>query len=660
MKHMMDRHALTGVGMQPPRRLTPVSQREHAMGSDYALLTSMGRRFESTPPPTRRVALVKPLKRDESSGVDVVKKREARCFVDPLLQRLEEQAKTNQRTRHEPSGYQYGNNNNNNAEDSNEDNAADVAVKSVGSQKLSARASSQLRTVKELRYAVPPVTPERKPGIANPVNAAVQATVDMYGTTLARYRRLVGMVACKCVISVKRSAAQQVVHLRLCERSARKIQFRVRCFLRGRARARSAKALQRVWRGHVARLVCTKMMAAHKAKLEQLAQRRRVLACRCIERCMRKHLDRQKKIRRVRLAVKVWIHERRQVKAEFLRTDMSSIDTIPIGLEVDLPVNPPSHFPRVARVLESHGDAFSHDDILYEQAKEVEETIGDVAKETIDDENQNTSVDLRDHVNLCAEKTEIQFCQYEHCMSSTHIAATDPMRALVGTIALSAKMDCLDKKTDEATMIPSEFPDEQLDLVDVVVATSRFDYHQDRSLNSLDVVEEKVTHTSSDILPRLIANVPIHVDLHHADRTHEWRLVFNILHEHYKQSRERKNAAALKLQSLFRKLNALKLVERIRERAIQSLEAELEAHLLSTQPIDCQITPWGSSLATREQVQPSYSSHEPFGHPYLPAQNGQIPPGVDIDRESGDRQALWTWSWKTEKWASLLMQKAAR
>lgn len=663
MKHMLDRQSLGGVGMQPPRRLAPVSQREGAMVSEYEPLTSMGRRFvpESTPP-TRRVALVKPLKRD-GSGIMMTTKLEERS-VDPLLQRLEEQAKTNQRTRREPSGYHYGNNNN--AEDSNEDVTVHSA-KSDFPEKLSAHASSQLRKVKKLRYAATPMTTEWKSSIVEPVNAVVQDTVGMHGTTLARYRRLVGMVARKCVMSVKRSAAQQVVHLRLCERSARIIQFEVSCFLRRRARERSAKALQRVWRRHVARQGYVKMMTANKAKVEELAQRRRVLACRCIERWMRMHFDRQRKMKRINRAVTVWIHERGRKKAEFLLTDASSIDMVPASWEDDLHALQSSQFPRVAHLHGNNGDGLPHDNISCEQAAEVQEMIRDVAKEAMSDESQHASVDFCELVNLCEEKNEQQFCQHECSISSKNMAAIDPMLALVDATTLSDKMDCLDKKTDEANMIACGFPDEKMDLVDILVATSRFDYHQDQSFKSLDVVEDKVTLASGVdsrvFLSEIFANALVPADLHHADRTHEWRLVFSILQEHYIQSHKRKKTAAIKLQGLFRRLNATKLVERIRERAIQSLEAELKAHLLSTQQTDCPITPWGSSLGDMEngyEMRLNNSTLEPYRHPYLPTQNGQTPPGVSIDREPGERQALWTWSWKTETWESLLMRKTAR
>lgn len=627
-----------GVGMQPPRRLAPVSQSTTV--SEYTLLVSMGGRMESMPP-TRRVTLMKPLKRDGSSGL-LLKKREELSqvvAVDPLLKRLEEQAKTNQRNQ---QSIRYGNNN---AQDSSDENTVDDIVQDTERrEKLSARPSSQLRMVTELRYAAI-ITAESKSSTAasrNHVDAAIQDSVYIYGTTLARYRRLVGMVARKSVMSVYRSAAQLVLYQRLCESSARKIQSRVRVFLRVRGRERCAKILQCVWRGHVIRQDYAKMVVARKAKMEQLAQRRRICACHCIERCIVKRFEWKKKILRVKRALVFWIHERRRVRAEFLRTDTSSIDAAPFDLR--------SHTtPRSlggALVRESNGFGLPRDHELCAQVEEIHENTGYIA----------TAVTIYEQTSSREKENERHQNQHEQ---HELIAPTIHVRALVDTIALPDMKDCLDNRTDELNVVSSGSLDKSIGLVDVAITTSICDYYRDQNLNIIGAVEDKIAVVSDGyshgFLNRMITNVPIPDDFRH---TYDRSLVFSVLYEHYKQSCKRKNTAAIKLQTLFRRFRVVKLVARLRDQAILSLEAELNEHLLSTRQNDFLINIW--SMGQEHEMRLKYLSHEPCAHPYLPAQNGQIPPGVSVDGESSDVQAFWTWNWKTDKWESLLTQKAVQ
>lgn len=532
---------------------------------------------------------------------------------------------------------------------------------------------------------------------------------NMHGTTLARYRRLVGTIARKNLIQILHRASQNVAFSRLQYRCASRIQGAVWGFLqqrreRRRRRDLSALIVQCKWRICQARSAFAILQSDrdHRVRLQSLVNLREKLSAIRIQQTYRAHSERKSRIVRrewvcARLAAMWRSKTRNQRKGSIVEQDLSSAspendhaeqlcsEAQRSGLtqrhEASSAASDPDSLPFQTVASGDDDGTFYHEVQVLDQAVPPVSATEDLwAPRRQQEEESVGTLDLSvDFESSTALATAEGASNFGHGRDVGHVLNAEkrsPTSVLTEDDSVGATQDasdsalecdedfahlsfspsaaaCKRKATSSLRKMPS----------DIVTSSSVEPASSASNASSLDEVCVIVSNTPSPS-PRAAVKVRC------AERVLSRFLTIWITRslERIRRERQAKRRACVQLQSRARQWIAASRVRFVRQLAIRVQRAELQNAWLSD------VISLQSTLAVVEETRsdgeqssdyddgededgPSFSvpasvtwSGATGCHAFLPTRNGEIPPGVPR-RELG-ATSLWRWSWSTETWTA--------
>ncbi|KAE9287576.1 hypothetical protein PF008_g26366 [Phytophthora fragariae] len=541
----------------------------------------------------------------------------------------------------------------------------------------------------------------------------ITMTKGIRGSTLARYRRLVGIVARRNLTHSYAGAAERVVRYRLEFRSAVIIQALTLRFIHQR---RQAKQLQRHQAATTIQRVCRRVLAVERQrKLAEIERLRRISATRSLQRCYRKYRvhcrlreEQQRQLKHATLLQKARLKLLRRYQSWRQSSKRDEIDPKPEessnGMRDNVVTSSScsretsescTNTPR--DLVEAVGTcaAFVRNDLATAETPRgttelIEDSVDHTTKDSppikqtvsennalvlLDDEGSpcKGDADALPQVDLPTEKHECSAVSATLDENQSTAARNDfqldsfqPLRSQTNTLESFSPP----KAIDEASSVTKTEPEEDTESwdnnasadADEVEAATVFselladDLQQNRSTpadvgNEVSELELEVSIVTTAMFRAAAAK----------------RIACFLLPK--LQARHAlKTHAAIQIQCLARLYLARQCLAHVRLEVLQSLRAQLLAS-------------WHSVVQEEEEngnegrVQHAAFDHcdeddeleletqghqttlDPVSENYihlLPTRNGQIPPGVPLLTSSAGAPllALWKWSWPDERWLS--------
>lgn len=529
---------------------------------------------------------------------------------------------------------------------------------------------------------------------------------SMHGTTLARYRRLVGTVARKNLIQILHKASQNVAFSRLQHRCASRIQGAVWGFLqqrreRRRRRDLSALIVQCKWRNCQARSTFAILQSDRdrRVRLQSLVNLREKRSAIRIQQTYRAHSERKSRIARrewawARLAAMWRSKTHKQRKGMLAEQDLSSVSSenehaeqlcggkqrsgLTQRHEASSAASDPDSLPLQTVASGEDGGTFCHEaqvlnqvvssvsateDLWAPRRQQGEESVGTLGL-SVDSESSTALATAESASNLGHERGVGHVLNAEKCSPTSVLTEDD---------SVGATQDA----SDSAPECNEDFA--HLSFSQSAAACEREAMSSLRKMPSDIVPSSSVEAASSasntsslDELCVVISNTPppsprAAAKAHCAERVLSRFLAVWITRslERIRRERQAQRRACVQLQSRARQWIAANRVRFVRQLAIRVQQAELQNAWLSD------VRFLQSTLAVVEETRsdgeqssddddedgPSFSvpasvtwSGATGCHAFLPTRNGEIPPGVPR-RELG-ATSLWRWSWSTEAWTA--------
>ncbi|ETL92984.1 hypothetical protein L917_08769 [Phytophthora nicotianae] len=541
----------------------------------------------------------------------------------------------------------------------------------------------------------------------------IMMTKGIQGSTLARYRRLVGIVARKNLNQSFAGAAERVVQYRLEFRSAVAIQMMIMRFLTRRRQAkqlqrhRAAVKIQHVWRRIRELEKQRKLAEAHRlAKIERLL---RLSAARSIQRSFRKYrhicylrqVERRQQeqadtLQKARLKLlrryQSWRENSKRVKAaitysEFTTLDVSSGDIrkekeIGCGPQETGPCSDTEVTTNCISIVKGEPDATEildvapHQDILNttEQTPVLIDEGLQKSDERLSDQELESWVDLFENSLIVPQQDESPE-KHESVTTAASIdeSQTTNQKELAVDISFQKRSSPYKEvgqstseigPASEAKTVPEG--DDVCDgnnegVSDVEIPAALASPRDLERPPDLQVTEEQRVEELTD--RATIAAVAL------ARAIAAQRIVRLILPNFQARQAQRTNAV-IQIQCLARVYLAKLCLLRVRLAALHSLRAQLLASWRSTGQIETKANvdesgSYGTYLDQHDDedddLDLELQGYQPSLHGVadnyihvLPTRNGQIPPGVPLLQSSAGAPllSLWKWSWPTERWIS--------
>lgn len=536
-----------------------------------------------------------------------------------------------------------------------------------------------------------------------PVRMQYMDLSSMHGTTLARYRRLVGMVARKSLMQILQRASHNVAFCRLQHHCASRIQSVVRGFLQRRRevlrlRELSAVVIQCMWRSCQARSLVAVLLKSdrdRRMRLENLVAAREKQSATNIQRTYRAHLEwklvgkrrawacarlavqwRSKRLRGQREAESVeqefpgLVSEHEQLCGELHHSgstqgqEASSMGDRPPGISLQPVICCKADEPFRHEAQELHGFESPRLENPPEPATEefvitgrdqvrVHDTvhlpvssISLVAQRTeaitsnIDQESYLTrDLNIRERCPPCATLQDESVGLTQHPSDS----GGDNQGAAESSSRLSAA------PCERTLPLPAPEP-----ITDSLASSGEAAGSVSNS-SKLGVLCS--TSNSSSLGRRAAARL-----------TSARKVLSRFLArwarrslERTRREREMETRACVQIQCIVRQRLAAKRVRFVRQLAIRSLRAELESAWLSE--TSCSQSSQGEEDGDNDPSSDGDDGEEDEGpslaasaatwsgitgcHAFLPTRNKAIPPGVQLHA-----MGLWKWSWSVEAWTA--------
>ncbi|KAL3667848.1 hypothetical protein V7S43_007398 [Phytophthora oleae] len=500
----------------------------------------------------------------------------------------------------------------------------------------------------------------------------IMMTNGIRGSTLARYRRLVGIVARKNLTQSYAGAAERVVRYRLEFQSAAMIQALAVGFLNRKRRAkllqrtRAATRIQYVWR-RVLELK-KQQKKAEAIRIETLDTLLRLGATRSIQRSYRKH----------RHACYLREEERRQQEhAGMLQKARLKLLQRYQTWRESSKRSKNDQFSAVGKILESNyqvdADKIPDCKVATTCASTVRNEIADAetsrveAHEVILDRTEQSSVPINtlpcqtDQRSIDEEATEENSLpQYQ----STEANQDEPESSSlqndrdgdVSTSLLFPKVDQLEVAITVNTEPDDDNKSEQNNEDTGKIETPEVSSDPHSFESDLDQVDDVEMEELGTVAATTTETTAI------ARATATKRIAYFLLPK--LQSRlAQKTHVAIQIQCLVRSYLAKKCMARVRLAALHSLRAQLLATWLPVREFDSKERQSDDSTPNNEEddfdseLQRNQSSLHTGSDDYthvLPTRNGQIPPGVPLLQSSAGVPllSLWKWNWPSERWIS--------
>ncbi|KAH7485257.1 uncharacterized protein KRP23_4311 [Phytophthora ramorum] len=534
----------------------------------------------------------------------------------------------------------------------------------------------------------------------------IMLTKGIRGSTLARYRRLVGIVARKNLSTSFAGAVERVVRYRLEFRSAVMIQRKAHQFLHRRRQAkelrrrRAAARIQLVWRRAIAIEKQRKQAeTARLAALERLTQRS---AARTIRRAYRtyqstcalreeelRQLQQASKLQRARLKLlrryQSWHQNASKRTLDREPDDAASITIRGVGKSI------------VSEAVASPGEPSDASSIAARDCVQAESTCASISSDEIAcPEHSSTSPEVPhdeivDTKNVFAPSAQLPSKTDEY-LGGHKSTSSDDVDSQQQSDQPSQNLDDLTVRVSfeenqailgDCTPVDSPILDNQADLLpckeqqspEINTPGCAFkDEPQDDNHSPHEVDTPAELSTPADHLPILDNSVEDTSELAALAATERQTLagkrIARNLHPKVQARHGIKTHAAIRIQCFIRSLLAKKYLVCMRLTALHSLRAQL---LASWHQVDLKAQ---SSLADNQPEEILYDPEiddeeddfdvemhgcQPHNHSVsdnylhlLPTRNGQIPPGVPLLQSSAGAPllSLWKWSWPGERWLS--------
>ncbi|KAG6968926.1 hypothetical protein JG688_00005558 [Phytophthora aleatoria] len=524
----------------------------------------------------------------------------------------------------------------------------------------------------------------------------IMMTKGIQGSTLARYRRLVGIVARKNLNQSFAGAAERVVRYRLEFRSAVAIQTMILRFLTRRRQAkqlqlhRAAVRIQQVWRKIVELEKQRKLAEVHRlAKIERLL---RLGATRSIQRSYRKYRhtcylrDEERRqqeqasmLQKARLKLlrryQSWREssKRGKVDKEFTNVgdvvssnlkagkefSCSSEETDPCSVHEHIEVTT-NCVSIVRECVEDHQDVLAKtelasapiDAVLRKNDERLTgqepDRLGDfLAIPQQDEAFENVAIAARIDESQTSNQDEVAS---QECFSPPQDAKQSTSEVVLASEAKTEPED--DNASDENS--------EDVDELEMPAALS---YPRDLEQSpdpQVDVAAEETTEDLTELAT--IAATAL-------ARTAAAERIAHFLLPKFQARQAQKTHAVIKIQCLARVYLAKLCMVRVRLATLHSLRTQLLASWHSTSQIDMKENlsepgvhdPALDHHDDEDELNLELQGYQPSLHGFsenyihvLPTRNGQIPPGVPLLQSSAGAPllSLWKWSWPGEQWIS--------
>ncbi|GMF65383.1 unnamed protein product [Phytophthora lilii] len=540
----------------------------------------------------------------------------------------------------------------------------------------------------------------------------IMMTKGIRGSTLARYRRLVGIVARKNLTQSYAGAAERVVRYRLEFRSAVTIQIMISRFLMRRRAAkqmqrhRAASRIQHIWR-KVFEIEKQRKLAdmARQAEIERLA---RLGAARTMQRSYRKYRQtcrlREKQLReqqqatmlqRARLKLfqryQSWRASSKQSTIDLKSLELSSLPNAitnasdrankSFSSQESSPISSRAHVQVAVTCAPNVGGELATADSSQTRAKtpqnepdpaEKDSTTSKLTlKDNEEDSDEEESVRLNEHA---VQPQQNQSPAKLECNSASIIAdENQPVAESEGALVQDShdfsspgSLECEEIEKVSSEVVISSSQAQSVPESDHESCDNNLEHEAETSVASVDHndLESFVENAASLIKEERASELAAVIE---NTRTATAKRIARFLLPKVQAKHAEKTLAAIQIQCFARVCLAKQYMTQVRLAALQSLRAQLLAAWCPAVP--------NKTCSQEDSRDPAQDEHDDEDNEFdletqgyhpslhsasnnylhlLPTRNGQIPPGVPVLQSSAGAPllSLWKWSWPGERWLS--------